>query len=451
MRPDQEDWDLLQAYLETGSEPAFASLVQRHVDQVYSMALRQTRDPHLAQDVTQAVFLVLVRRARSLPAGTILPGWLFTTTRYVAQTVLRTERRRQLREFTAMQEFTETSPEPEALWQELTPHIDEALASLKEKDRHIVLLRFFQHKTVRDVGQALGMSEDAVQKRTTRAVDKLRRYFNTRGITVSAAALLAALSASTATAAPAALAPAIVATASHAGTAAPGVLAAAKGAMPLSAGPLLKPVLATVTALALVPVAALLLQTSTPPDFDLSRDFSLAANPNGPWTYGAKESLAGPLLTSTFRHRTALLEQVWAFAPGQWPGVFQNGGTNVIASAQGRFEPGSLWFAAGEDGSPLHYGAIRLTVPAGAAGRYRVEAHASLGLGGTEASDADFHILHNDTQVYTRVLQLHDRAHYAETLILRDGDTVDLMVGRGPDGVQHGSIVKVHASLTRQR
>lgn len=455
MRPDHDDWQLLRAYIQTGSETAFASLVRRYVDQVYAMALRQTRDPHLAQDATQAVFLILVRKARSLPAGTILPGWFFTTTRFVTQTMLRTERRRLQREMTAMQEFTDTSHPPETTWEELSPHIDHALASLKEKDRDIVLLRFFQRKTVRDVGQTMGMSEDAVQKRTSRAVEKLRHYFDARGIRVSAGTLVAGVLAGSAEAAPAAVMPAVLHTLQAPGQAGLSVLAAARGAgRLLLAAQAWKPAVAGLAALTLLPVAGSFLRPaagSNPAGFDLARHFALAANPNGPWSYGAKESLDAPLALATFRQRTALQEEVWAYQPGSWPAIFHNASSNTIHSPQGRFEPGSIWLAAGEEPGPLHFGVIRFTVPASAPGRYRLETRASLGAGGQETSDADFHVLHNATELFSQVLQFGDAMGYTNSLSLIPGDTLDLLVGRGPDGRQRGSIVKLEARLIPTR
>src|SRR5262245_33827992 len=142
MRADQDHWHLLQAYVRTGSEPAFESLVRRYVDQVSAMALRRLRDAHLAQDVTQVVFLVRGRQASAIPSGTILPGWLFTTRRHVAQTLQRTERRRLQREVSAMNDLASTGSESDPDWEHLSPYIDDALASLREKDRHVLILRF---------------------------------------------------------------------------------------------------------------------------------------------------------------------------------------------------------------------------------------------------------------------------------------------------------------------
>ena len=84
-----EDVELLRRYAVDGSEEAFRSLLERHAGLVYSAAMRQLRDPHLAEEVTQAVFVVLARKAGALRPGTILVGWLFRTTRFVAARAIR--------------------------------------------------------------------------------------------------------------------------------------------------------------------------------------------------------------------------------------------------------------------------------------------------------------------------------------------------------------------------
>src|ERR1700685_1458505 len=96
-----QDWDditLLRQYAEHGSEEAFAALVTRHVNKVYSVALRHTRNPDSAEEITQAVFVILATKSRHLKKGVILSGWLYQTARLTALTHTRGEIRRARRE-----------------------------------------------------------------------------------------------------------------------------------------------------------------------------------------------------------------------------------------------------------------------------------------------------------------------------------------------------------------
>ena len=180
------DWELLQAYSQQDSEPAFRTLVERYVNLVYSAAWRQTSSAALSEDVTQAVFTILARKARTLRPQTILPGWLFRTTRHVALTALRTEQRRHHRERMALQ-MNAPSDQPD-IWEEALPVLDDVLAQLAEAERNAVLLRFFQQKRLSEVGLELGISEEAAKKRVARAIEKLRKLFVGRGIVLSGAA-----------------------------------------------------------------------------------------------------------------------------------------------------------------------------------------------------------------------------------------------------------------------
>lgn len=189
------DAELLARYAADQSETAFTELVQRHLPLVYSAALRLARgDAHRAQDVTQQVFTELARQADRLTAHPALAGWLYTTTRLMAQRALRTEQRRARREQEAhaMNELLRDS-DLDPAWQNLRPVLDDAMHDLGDKDRLAVLLRFFQNKTFKEVGAALALNENAARMRVERALEKLRGHLARRGVTLTGSALGAVL------------------------------------------------------------------------------------------------------------------------------------------------------------------------------------------------------------------------------------------------------------------
>jgi len=211
------DLDLLGQYTRNHSQDAFATLVQRHLDLVYSAALRQVHSPQLAEEIAQSVFTDLARDAGKLKSDTILTAWLYAVTRRTAIDAIRKESRRQLREQIAV-ELNHMNASTND-WTQLEPLLDDAMAALEETDRSAVLLRFFENKSLRDVGEVLGASEDAAQKRVSRAVERLREFFSKRNVTIGAGGLAVLVSANAVQAAPVGLAATISAAAVLAGTA----------------------------------------------------------------------------------------------------------------------------------------------------------------------------------------------------------------------------------------
>ncbi len=216
----QTDAQLLDAYAVHRSEAAFADLVNRYIDLVYSASLRIVCDAHLAEDVAQKVFIALAQNARQLSERAVLSGWLHCTTRNIASQVVRSEVRRRFREQEAVS-MNPSLPQPEETWEAIAPHLDSALGELSDADRDAIMLRYFERKSAREMAAILGVSDEAAQRRVSRAVERLRELFARRGVTVGAGGLVLLLSANAVSSAPAGLALAI-ASASVAATTAAG-------------------------------------------------------------------------------------------------------------------------------------------------------------------------------------------------------------------------------------
>ena len=198
----RSDSELLRDYAERRSDAAFAELVRRHIDLVYSAARRMVCDPHLAEDVTQSVFVALAQNAQHLVERTVLSGWLHRTARNIAAQTVRTDVRRRAREQEAAAMNELLAPEPDFAWEQVSPHLDAALASLSEADSDALMLRYFERRSAREMAQTLGTSEEAAQKRVNRAVERLREFFARRGVTVGTSGLAMALTANSVQAAP---------------------------------------------------------------------------------------------------------------------------------------------------------------------------------------------------------------------------------------------------------
>ena len=208
-----ETQELLTSFIRTGSEPAFRELVARYLDLVYSTAVRLVEgDTHRAEDVVQVVFADLARMAGQLSANPMLGGWLHRHTCFVARTVMRGERRRQARERQAVEMHTldDSGDDTVAM---IAPILDEAINELPADDRDVILLRFFERRNLRSVGDALGITENVAQKRAARAVEALGHLLKRRGVTLSAATLASVLAAEAVSAAPTAFAVSLVGTA----------------------------------------------------------------------------------------------------------------------------------------------------------------------------------------------------------------------------------------------
>jgi RNA polymerase sigma factor (sigma-70 family) len=199
----KSDQVLLREFASDQSQDAFTALVQRHLGLVYSAALRQVRSPQLAEEVAQSVFIDLARNVARLKPDTILAAWLYEVTRRTAINVVRGEARRQLREQIALEMNAMNATADD--WTQIEPLLDDAMHALDDTDRTVILLRFFENKSLREVGESLGTTDDTARKRVNRAVERLREFLTKGGITVGASGLALALSASAVQAAPAGL------------------------------------------------------------------------------------------------------------------------------------------------------------------------------------------------------------------------------------------------------
>jgi RNA polymerase sigma factor (sigma-70 family) len=210
-----DDRQLLKQYVETHSEEAFSRIVASHVDMVYSACLRQTRDPHMAEDATQAVFTILSQKAAELQESVVLAGWLIKTARFASLSALRLEQTIKERERKAgdIMQSQSDNADSARIWTDVEPHIDEALGGIDTKYRDAVICKYFNNVTNAQAAAAFDITEDAFEKRLSRGLEKVKQFLMRKGLVMSAAALASALVAKTTYAAPAALTASITAVA----------------------------------------------------------------------------------------------------------------------------------------------------------------------------------------------------------------------------------------------
>ena len=188
---EPDDITLLKQYA-GGDESAFTTLFERHVHLVYSAALRQSRNPTHAEEVTQAVFILLARKAKSLSPKIVLSGWLYQAARLTTASLIKREIRRQRRE---QEVYMQTLTEPDtALWEKISPLLDDAMGRLGEEDRSAIVLRYFENRTSQEAAAALKLNEVTARKRLSRALEKLQKFFSQRGIVSTAETLAGAIS-----------------------------------------------------------------------------------------------------------------------------------------------------------------------------------------------------------------------------------------------------------------
>ncbi len=192
---------MVQEYAQHNSEQVFATLVSRHINLVYSVALRQAHDPHRAEDITQAVFAVLERKTNFLSPQTVLSGWLCRTDRIGAADGRSTERRRQSREQELPMQSILNGSDSDA-WSQIAPLLDEAMNCLGTKEHDAVMLRFLDGKELKLVGAAMGTTEDGARMRVNRGLEKHWEFFTKKGVALSARAIAGAIAANSVQAAP---------------------------------------------------------------------------------------------------------------------------------------------------------------------------------------------------------------------------------------------------------
>ncbi|MGH7951029.1 MAG: sigma-70 family RNA polymerase sigma factor [Limisphaerales bacterium] len=255
--PELDDQQLLAEFSGTNSEPAFATLVERYVNLVYSTALRFTGNSHHAEEITQAVFIILARKAGKLSTRVVLSSWLYQAARLTASNFLKSENRRQHREQEAFMQTILNEPDTNS-WKQIAPLLDEAMGKLGETDRNAVVLSFFENKTAAEIAAKLKLTEAAAHKRVSRALEKLRKSLTKRGVNSTTAIIAGAISANSVQAAPVALAKSVTAVAIAKGAAASvSTLTLIKGALKIMAWTKMKTAIVTGAVIALAGISTI--------------------------------------------------------------------------------------------------------------------------------------------------------------------------------------------------
>ncbi len=345
-----DDSTLLRQYAESNSDDAFATLVTRHINLVYSVALRHVSNPHHAEEITQAVFIILAKKAAGLRHDNALSSWLFQATHFTANNFVRSEMRRHHREQEAHMQSILNEPEPE-IWTKISPLLDTAVAGLNEKDRRCIVLRFYEGRNLREVGAALGASEDAAKKRVARALEKLRKFFVKRGVVSTTAIIAGVVSANSVQAAPSALAKSISAVAITKGAAASGsTLTLVKGALKLMAWSKTKTTIIATAGILLLGggITTVVLKVKASAD-RAARDKDPVAyafrNPSHADANKVREQLVGNWaleskrlgVNKDYRHyKDNNFQKMWTLT--NWAINFYDARSNLICSASGPYE-----------------------------------------------------------------------------------------------------------------
>lgn len=181
----------LRDFVETRSEEAFAELASEFGGLVFSSALRRTGERELAEEITQSVFAILARKAVAAARHPSLAGWLFTVTKLESAKAMRSRHRHQ-RKIAALA-LEHPDHETSDAWQEILPHLDDLLDGLPMPERHLVLARYVEEKSFRELARESGKTEAACKMRIKRTLEKLRASLIARGATVSVVTLGLAL------------------------------------------------------------------------------------------------------------------------------------------------------------------------------------------------------------------------------------------------------------------